>query len=313
MPLVNTGPMLGGMAIGAGRKLGGMVSHKLDGANQVHAIAIQGLFNAHAQQQAHEHHIATLREAHQMSGGGGFSVRTGEHETRIGKSKGGGKGGAGEGAIEPVTPNGGAGGGHDEAGRRTGPAEDHYENGRKFADGMHDRMRQIREQNSQGNAEQIREGSGTVRPMKELEAPKKALPVGSSGTKPATIREGGADRVTPGANVERVNGAIPIESGAGGGSKPAAKEPGMGMVDRTNAGKVNNRLNRFEERHLAERGKGASPVNSAEPTKIIDSKTPQEFMDKMDSNPQHFVNNASKRFDEIAARRQADGTAKFKA
>jgi hypothetical protein len=100
---------LAGLTVGAGRKLGGMVSKHVDGANMVHAIAIQGLFNAHAQQQEHEHHLASIREAAKMSPKGGFTVRTGTHSMTVGKIKGG------------------KGGGHDEGGNRTPPPEDHVE------------------------------------------------------------------------------------------------------------------------------------------------------------------------------------------
>jgi hypothetical protein len=228
--------------MGAGRKLGGMVSNQVNGANHVHAVAIQGLFNAHAQQQSHEQHLKSIKAAQKISGGQGFTVKTGEHSLSVGKNRGG--------AVD--------GGDHKPNGERTPPKEDHYENGRRFADGMHDRMRDIRD-SAQG-AGAIGEKTNQVRG--EIEKGRLAItakPVGS--IRPVTpMREGGADRVTPGANVERVNGAIPIENKGGNPVKDTSRStPGMGMVDRTNAGKVNNRLNRFEEKHLAERRAAAAP------------------------------------------------------
>lgn len=94
----NTGLAAG--TIGIGRTLGGMVSRHLDGANQVHALAVQGLFHAHAQQQEHEHHLTTLKEAHGMAGSGGFEVNTGSHSVRIDGSGAAAK----PGAKKPGTP-----------------------------------------------------------------------------------------------------------------------------------------------------------------------------------------------------------------
>lgn len=262
-----SGNVLGGLAIGAGRKIGGMISHKLDGANMVHATAIQGLFNAHAQQAEHEHHLKSLREASKIAGDRGFTVNTGVHSFSVGKGKGGGKAPS----TELVPANGG---GHSPEGNRTPPASDHYENGRKFADGLHDRMNEIRS-NAQG-ASQV--GEAAQNTQQAITSGRKAIAQHPEGYRePSTpIRRGGRDSVTAGPNVERVNGAIPLENKGGNPMKDTTMNTG-----------ANGR------------------------SRIIDTNSPQEFVDTVEKNPNHYPSRAGKVFDEIAAERRANGTAKF--
>lgn len=211
-----SGSILGGLAMGAGRKLGGMVSNQVNGANMVHAVAIQGLFNAHAQQQSHEHHLKSIKAAQKISGGQGFSVRTGEHSLSVGKGRGGA---APAGTSEPAKP--GTAVEQREGGR---PAEDHYENGRRFADGMHDRMNDIRNASTSANDMQAAQ-QGSQGEIAKARLAITAKPQGSTGGNPVK-------------DISR---------------SAAGKPKGMGMVDRTKTGKVNNRLTRLEEKHLAER------------------------------------------------------------
>ena len=74
---------LAALTLSGGRKLGGMMSKRLEGANMVHAMAVQGIFNAHSQQAEHEQHLETLKTAHGMAGSGGFEVNTGSRGVRV--------------------------------------------------------------------------------------------------------------------------------------------------------------------------------------------------------------------------------------
>jgi hypothetical protein len=116
-----SGNYLAGAVAGAGRKAAGMVSRAADGANHVHATAIQGLFNAHAQQQAHEHFTNSLNQVHSMAAEGteiSHNVNErGQHITKF--TKGGSK---------PAEK----GDSHDAAGFRT-ETRNHYENARQGA------------------------------------------------------------------------------------------------------------------------------------------------------------------------------------
>lgn len=237
---------LGGLVLGGGRKLGGMIDKRMDGANMVHAVAIQGMFNAHAQQQDHQNHLKSIRAAYKMAPNGGFHVQTGNHSLHI-------EGGAGAGpaptrskstAVEPSP----SGGGHDANGNRT-PGQDHYENGVKHANGMMDtlqaRMEAMRGAGHNNAAEDL---TAAARGAKALEKPTLAITARPVST--TTNPRGG--RVVGSNGPERTaSGAIPMGNKSSTTSKGGSR--GVGAVDRTKAGKVNNRLNRLEANHLATR------------------------------------------------------------
>ena len=210
-----SGSVLGGLAVGAGRKLGGMVSNQVNGANHVHAVGLQVLGRAHEQQVAHQQHLKSLRVANKMSGGNGFEVHTAEHIVKVN----GAGGAAPAGTSETAKP--GTAVEQREGGR---PAEDHYENGRRFADGMHDRMNDIRNASTSANDMQAAQ-QGSQGEIAKARLAITAKPQGSTGGNPVK-------------DISR---------------SAAGKPKGMGMVDRTKTGKVNNRLTRLEEKHLAER------------------------------------------------------------
>lgn len=236
---------IGGAILGGGRKLGGMIDKRLDGANHVHAIAVQGMFNAHAQQQEHQHHLKSVRAAYKMAPTGDFTVRTGSHEIRIGAGAGAG-GPAPRSKSTALAPSGG---GHDGGGKRT-PGEDHYENGVKHANGLMDTL-QARMRDMQGAGHSTATGSTATaaeqltaaargipagKPMAALPAPRLALPAGA----PAKAGRTRGGRVTGGTDVERVNGAIPM------GNKSS-------IPDRSNGKAFEAHLSAKEAKHLADR------------------------------------------------------------
>jgi hypothetical protein len=206
---------LGGLVLGGGRKLGGMIDKRMDGANMVHAVAIQGMFNAHAQQTEHQQHLKSIRAAYKMAPGGDFHVQTGSHSIHIGAGAGAG-GNATPSKPTAVEPSP-SGGGHDANGNRT-PGQDHYENGVKHANGMMDtlqaRMQEMRGVGHSTAAQDLSTAARGAKPQGAISGPRLAItarPVANNST-PRGGRVVGSN-----GPARTASGAIPMGPG-----KPAA-------------------------------------------------------------------------------------------
>ena len=132
-----------------------------------------------------------------------------------------------------------------------------------------------------------------VKPAEPDAQERKKAPVGRNNTSNNyTGSAGAAARMRAQADARKAAaGSVASPKSSTGVDAPRkTSSAGQGAYSRTQAG----------ARMRARKASGGN-------TKVIDSKSPQEFMDKMDSDPKHFERNASKRFDEIAARRKSTG------
>lgn len=245
--MANPGPGLGSAIVGAGRKLGSKIAGAQSGYMDVAKTAIEGKYKAEAQERAHGQTKSILKKVHKRAGAGtqvDIQVdHTGSHRINYSKQNIGEKlAGAHENAAVKDFKN-------SRKGKTAGASSNPTRDGQGFRHDQpdhHGNGKAMAEQRSLENHPNVfRIDAQRVEP-KALTASNNAVAESRKSSGPKALGDGGAAG----------RKAITAGSSAGAGN-PAAKKRGMGMVDRTNAGKVNNRLNRFEERHLAERGNGA--------------------------------------------------------